>query len=222
MSGHDFSCDWKSGFVMDPSKKQRVGYLVSFLGLDMGEFLKQDIEVFSPYASNEATYTEVGSLWQKDTGKMKATGVIESFSFAGGVGDPVCISAYISAENGEVLKAKMKGTLTTTKVTDLKWWIVNFDEENKAWFEESYPKEPTKVTGQINATGGGKEIRLQVADTATKVAPNIDVNVYNIYFEVVPAANATYAFHFATSVKTKFVRNWGLKVGTKAAEALPG
>ncbi len=54
-----------------------------------------------------------------------------------------------------------------------------------------------------------------------KVAANIDVNVYNIYFEIVPAANFTYSMHFATSTKTKFVRNWGLVVGTKAAEALP-
>jgi hypothetical protein len=40
--------------------------------------------------------------------------------------------------------------------------------------------------------------------------------------EVIPAADATYAFHFATSSKTKFVRNWGLKVGTNAAAAMGG
>ncbi|MFO0660566.1 MAG: hypothetical protein U0165_12150 [Polyangiaceae bacterium] len=207
---------------MDPSKKQRVGYLVWFQGLDMDSegFLKQDVEVFTPYASNAANYTEVSSLWDSGAGKMKATGVIENFSFGGGVGDPICISAYVSAENGEALKAKMKGTLTTTKIKKLAWWIVNFDEENKAWFEECHPLTPAVMTGQLNAPGG-KDIRLVVADEATKVHPNVDVNVYNIYFEVVPAANSTYDMHFATSVKTKFVRNWGLKVGTKAAEALP-
>lgn len=216
---HNYSCDWRSGFVMDPSKKQRVGYLLSFQGLDMGEFLKQDIEVFTPYSAGEATYGEASTVWQKDTGKMKTTGIIESISYAGGVGDPICVSAYISAENGETLKAKMKGTLKTTIVKKFAWWLVNFDEENKAWFEESYPKEPTSVAGQLNAPGG-QDIRLTVADQPTKVASNIDINVYNIYFEIIPAANATYALHFATSVKTKFVRNWGLKVGTKAAEAM--
>ena len=49
---------------------------------------------------------------------------------------------------------------------------------------------------------------MHVSDEATKVAPNVDVNVYNIYFEVVPGANSTYALHFATSSKTKYVRNW--------------
>jgi len=76
------------------------------------------------------------------------------------------------------------------------------------------------MMGQINAAADGKDLRLQIADTPTKVAPNIDVNVYNIYFEIVPAANATYLLHFATSTKTKYIRNWGLKVGTKAAEAM--
>jgi hypothetical protein len=87
---------------MDPSKKQRVGYLVWFQGLDMDSegFLKQDVEVFTPYAANAANYSEVSSLWDSGAGKMKATGVIESFTFGGGVGDPICISAYVSAENG--------------------------------------------------------------------------------------------------------------------------
>jgi hypothetical protein len=52
------------------------------------------------------------------------------------------------------------------------------------------------------------------------VAPNVDVNVYNMYFEMIPAANTTFSFHFATSGKTKFVRNWGLKIGTNAAAAV--
>lgn len=216
----NYSCDWRSGFVMDPSQKTRVAYLVWLQGLDMGDFFKQDIEVFSPYEAATAEYTEVGSLWVKDSGKMTTTGVIESLSYAGGVGDPICVSAYISAENGQTLKAKMQGTLATTKITKFAWWMINFDEENKAWFEESFPKEPATMTGQLNAPGG-KDIRITLANEPTKVAPNIDVNVYNVYFEIVPAANSTYALSFATSVKTKFVRNWGLRVGTNAAAALP-
>lgn len=220
---HNYSCGWRDGFVMDPSKKQRVGYLVWFqgLGMDSEGFLKQDLEVFTPYSASDANYAEVGSLWDKAIGKIKATGVIESLTYDGGVGDPIGISAYVSAENGEALKAKMKGTLATTAIKKLAWWIVNFDEENKVWFEESHPLTPAVMTGQLNAPGG-KDIRLTVADEATKVHKNVDVNVYNIYFEVVPAANAVYTMHFATSSKTKFVRNWGLKVGTMAAAALPG
>jgi len=218
--GLDLSCDWKAGFVMDPMKKQRVGYLVHFQGLNMGEFLKPDIDVFSPFThASDPTYKEMKI--NKDTRKVTCVGVIESFSFGGGVGDPLCISAYISAENATVLAAKLKTTLDTNVVKKLGFWICNFDEENKAWFEEGYPKEPVTMVGQINAPGG-KDLRIAVSPEATKVASNIDVNVYNLYFEIIPAADSTYALHFANSAQTKYVRNWGLKVGTNAAKAAGG
>jgi hypothetical protein len=213
----DLSCNWKAGFVMDPNKKQRVGYLVHFQGLNMNEYLKQDVEVFTPFTHAESPqYKEV--TLDKEKGKVTCVGVIESLSYAGGVGDPLCISAYISAQNAEMLAGKMKTTLDTNVVKKLAWWICNFDEENKVWFEEAYPIDPTTVVGQINAPGGS-DLRISVSQEPTKVASNIDTNVYNIYAEVIPAANATYAFHFATSSKTKYVRNWGLKVGTNAEAA---
>lgn len=215
----DLACDWKSGFVMDPQKKQRVGYLVFFEGLNMGEFLKQDIEVFTPYNNSETNYADI--TIDSDTGKATCVGVIDSFMFGGAVGDPLCISAYISAENAEVLAAKMKTSLDTTKVTKFAWWIVNFDEENKVWYEEAYPLDPTSVSGQVNAPGGN-EVKLHVAQEPTKIASNIDVNVYNLYFEVIPAADSTFNFQFATSSKTKYVKNWGLKVGSNAAAAMGG
>jgi len=201
---------------MDPTRKQRVGYLVHFKGLNMGEYLKQDITIYTPYNSTGTDYADITIT---DTKMVTVVGVIDNFSYAGGVGDPICVSAYISSENAENLKAKMKSTLTTTVVKELGWWIANFDEENKKWFEESYPKEPTKVSGQLNAPGG-KEIRLDIAHEPTKVSPNIDVNVVGMYFEIVPAANSTFALHFATNAQTKYIRNWGLKIGTKAAEAV--
>jgi hypothetical protein len=211
----NLSCDWRAGFVMDPTQKQRVGYLVSFEGMNMGEYLKPDITVFTPYNNSEQAYSGVSIDTDK---KAVCVGVIESFSYGGGVGDPICISAYISAENAEVLSAKMKTTLDTTMVTSLAWWICNFDEENKVWYEEAHPMEDA-VKGQLNAPGG-KDVRLSIAQEATKLAPNIDINVYNLYMEVIPAADATYAFHFATSSKTKYVRSWGLKVGSNAALAM--
>lgn len=220
----DLSCDWKAGFVMDPNKKQRVGYLLEFTGLNMGKFLQPDIEVFTPYTSavtpkyKKANDNLVaGDGDDKSKVKIKCVGVLESFSFGGGVGDPLCLSAYISAENAQTLAAKLKTTLDTTMVGGLAWWICNFDEENKAWFEEANPMKDS-VMGQINAPGG-KDLRIAVSQDPTKVSPNIDVNVYNLYVEVIPAADATYAFNFATSTKTKYVRNWGLKVGNNAKTA---
>lgn len=217
MSSFNLACDWRSGFVMDPEKKQRVGYLVKFSGLNMGEYLKADIDVFTPYNSSETGYGEVEV--DSDETKVTVVGVMEDFSWGGGVGDPICISAYISSENAEVLSAKTKTTLDTTIISELAWWIVNFDEENKVWYEECYPLDPEIAGGQLNAPGGS-DVRLVVSADATKIAPTVDLNVYNMYFEVIPAANTTYNFHFASSMKTKFVKNWGLKIGTNAEAAM--
>jgi hypothetical protein len=215
---HNYPCDWRSGFVMDPNKKQRVGYLTSFKGLALGDtHLAQDLEVFTPFPSDLTPSATVTKGASADI--VKATGIIESFSFEGGVGDPLCFGVYISAENGNIIKAKMKSALTTTKITELGWWIVNFDEENKKWYEEAYPKAPVHVTGQLNAPGS-KDIRLHISDEPTKIANNIDVNVYMMYFEIVPAANMTFALNFATSAMTPFVRNWGLKVGLNSGTAM--
>lgn len=217
----DFPCNWKAGFIMDPTHKQRVGYLLSMKGLDLGgDQLAQDIEVFSPWNPDSTNYSKV-SMQGDGKEKVVCTGVIEHMSFAGGVGDPICISAYISGENASLLSAKQKTALTTTKIDALEWWIANFDEENKTWYEEGYPKDPETLKAQLNATGGG-EVRLSVASEPTKISSTVDVNVFNLYIEVVPAADATYALHFATDSKKQFIRNWGLKIGTQAAAAMGG
>ena len=149
------------------------------------------------------------------TRKVTVVGVLDHFSWGGGVGDPLCISAYVSTENASQIRAKQQTTLRTTAIKECAWWIVNFDEEGKEWYEEAYPASGNaKVSGQLNAPGK-TDIRLAVAQEPVKVAPTIDVNVYNVYFEVVPAANQTYNLKFAASPNKKFVKGWGLQIGGK-------
>lgn len=211
---------------MDPLKKQRVGYLVSFTGLGLdGKFLEKDIEVFSPFNNATKAYGAIGDVTAgtgEDTttmAKVKVVGILESFSWGGGVGDPITMSAYVSQQNANQLQVKQQTTLKNTVVKNLAWWIINYDEENKEWFEEAHPAKASEtVIGQLNAPGK-TDVRLAIASEATKVAPNIDVNVYNVYFEVVPAANMAYDLKFASSSKMKFIKGWGLKIGTLATEA---
>jgi hypothetical protein len=218
--GFNLDCNWRAGFVMDPNKKQRVGYLLALDGLGLDAALAADISVFSPFNATVADSKAVTLDTATVPAKLTCVGLIESLSWNGGVGDPIQITAMISSENAQQLKAKLQTTLKTTSVKKLIWWIVNFDEENKVWFEEAYPHTPEYVTGQLNAPGK-TDVRLYVADEATKVAPNIDVNVHQIMFEIVPAANATYVLGFALNAQKKYVNAWGLKVGTQAATALP-
>jgi hypothetical protein len=63
---------------MDPTKKPRLGYLVWFQGLNMGDFLKQDIETYTQYKT-PTNYK--GLTIDPTTGKITCTGMIESFCF---------------------------------------------------------------------------------------------------------------------------------------------
>jgi hypothetical protein len=217
---YNFPADWKSGFVMDPVKKQRVGYITDFNGLGLTAALAKDLNVFCPYNNAAApSYTALGAPAE---GKVSVTAVLENVSWGGGVGDAFTFSCYMSSENANLLKALKQMTLKTTSITTIGWWIANFDEETKVWFEEHYPKAPVKPTGQLNAVSKN-DIRLHIADEPVKVAPNIDVNVYNVYFEMVPAANQTATYTVSSSASKTVVLPWGLVVGTLAKAAVaPG
>jgi hypothetical protein len=225
----DLSCDWKSGFVMDPTKKQRCGYLVGFNGLGLNQEPDKEtdaykIRVFTPYNAAALEYSQV-TVDDLDGQKvLNCIGIIESFSFAGGVGDPICISAYVSSEFANQLKAKQKASLETTVIKKLGWWVVNYDVDDKSWFEEAFPKGNTEssdgvVMGQLNASGG-KDVRLSIADAPTLIAPNLDVQVFNIYFEIVPASDTTYALAFRQGKTKAFVKGWGLQVGSVAKQKM--
>jgi hypothetical protein len=228
--GIDMSCDWKSGFVMDPTKKQRCGYLVGFNGLGLNEEPTKDndafkIRVFTPYNAPSLEYSAGVEVEDLDGAKvLNCIGIIESFSFAGGVGDPICVSAYVSSEFANQLKAKQKASLATTVINKLGWWIVNYDVDDKSWFEEGFPKGNTEsndgfVMGQLNAAGGS-DVRLSIADEPTLISSNMDVQVFNIYFEIVPASDTTYALAFRQGATKAFVKGWGLQVGSVAKQKM--
>jgi hypothetical protein len=90
----DLPCDWKSAFVMDPTKKQRCGYLTAFNGLDLNNEPVADkdeykVRVFTPYNAPSKAY-ELVNIEDIDGAKaLNCIGVIDSFSFGGGVGDPL-------------------------------------------------------------------------------------------------------------------------------------
>jgi hypothetical protein len=225
----ELNCDWKSGFVMDPTKKQRCGYLVGFNGLGLNQEPDKEneafkIRVFTPYNAAAAEYSQVAVEDLDGQKVLNCVGIIESFSFAGGVGDPICISAYVSSEFANQLKAKQKASLETTLIKKLGWWVVNYDVDDKSWFEEAFPKGNTEssdgiVMGQLNAAGG-KDVRLSIAEEPTMVAPNLDVQVFNVYFEIVPASDTTYALAFRQGKTKAFVKGWGLQVGSVAKQKM--
>jgi hypothetical protein len=219
---------------MDPAQKGRVGYLVKLEGFGLDQSLSADpgpgIEVFTPFNSAAAPKYSKIALANHDMTSgdktiagpktVKVLGAMESYTYGGGVGDAICISAYISSEAQALIKGKLALSLSTTKITCFEYWVINYDEENKVWYEEAFPLGDGSLTGMLNAPGG-KDVRLHVGDEATKIHANVDVNVYSLYFEVVPAANKTHDLGFASSSKTPYAKAWGLKVGQNPATAIP-
>jgi hypothetical protein len=205
-AAHNFPCDLKSGFVMDPTKKQAFGYVTEFSGLGLSAALARDLTVHSAW-SNSAPPTYAAAAGSQ----LKVVGVLENFSWAGGVGDPISFSWYMSQENAQTLKTLQKASLKTLSISALGFWLASYDQDTKVWFEQAYPVSPPRLTAQVNAPTP-KDIRLHVADTAVKVPPNVDV--YQVTLEVVPTAN--HRLSVAPSPKAKVAKNWGLVVGTLA------
>ena len=113
-------------------------------------------------------------------------GVIENISWAGGVGDAFTVSCYMSQENAHKLAALKQTALKTTAISSFGFWIASYDQEAKKWYEEIHPLAPTKIMGQLSAPSK-TDIRLHIGNEGVKVSPAVDVKVYNVYFEVVPA-----------------------------------
>lgn len=209
-SGENISCNYSNGFVMDPSVKDAIGYLTSFsgLGTQVGA-LEADLEVFCPATGLNPAYPGIAIQDEK----LKCVAIIESVTWNGGVGDPYCFSVYISGQNQQKLAAAMKNTFDSTKIDKLGFWIGDFDTVKKNWFERVYPKNDD-MKGMLNAQGGNMKINLDTE--GVKVHANVDAKVFNLYFEVVPAANVLTDINYATGVQNNTVKHWGLKIGGNA------
>ena len=147
---------------------------------------------------------------------MTVVGVLEKFSWSGGAGDLLKLEFYVSQENATQIKALQQAALKTTHVRGLNWWIEDYDQETKAWFEQAYPASP------LNGIIAGKDHpQLDVDLNPVVVKDGIDVNVFKVVIAVSPSANQQYALHFANSSAKKVVKTWGLQVGTLAPGALP-
>lgn len=215
----DLPCDWRAGFVMDPTKKQRLGYVTALNGLGLARPLASDITVYTPFNTGAApTYSGLVGYTAPSagvpTGSCKCIGVVEHFSWNGGVKDPISLSFYVSAENAAQLRA-LRLSAKNTAISELGWWIADYDQEVKKWFEAAFPKAPDRVSGKVNAPGK-RDIRLHVVTDPEKVAPNIDVNVYRVHVEIVPTGTVQHTLHFASSDLKQLVKSWGLVVGTMA------
>jgi hypothetical protein len=216
-----YECSKEAGFVMDPNEHKRFGYVTELDGFGLTAALTPDLQVNIAY-NGEAAPTFAGLNIAKGEGSLsvaKVVGVLEKFEWNGGVGDPLQLDFFVSQENAMQIKALQQMALKTTSVKKLGWWIGDYDQELKKWFEQANPKSGNTITGIIT---GKENPELNVDLNGVVVKDGIDVNVYKVSIKVVPAANKAYTLHFANSASKNTIKSWGLVVGTLAGGALPG
>jgi len=202
MIDYNWQCSWQNAFMLNPSQKGRMGYITAFNGLGMSAALKADLTVSSP----DPTLSLLKSA------QISVIAMIKSISWNGDAGGPFSISCYMSQENAVQLKTLQQSVLKTTTVSALGFVLVNFDTQLKSWFQEVYPVSP--LQGMINQN-------LNVQLEGVPVSSGIDVLVYEVDFQISPAANFADQITVATSKTVSAVKQWGLVVGTVAANSGP-
>jgi hypothetical protein len=217
---YEFAPDKGSGFLPNPNMHKSIGYVTAFDGAGLAAPLPQDINVVVAYNGaasppHLAGYAK-GASGGANVATAKVVGVIEKFVWNGGVGDEITIEFWVSQQAAMNIKALQQSVLNTTKVKALNYWIGNYDQELKAWFEQAYPA--SAITGHFNRDS--ESPKLDVNLNGEPCLEGIEVFVYKVTLSVVPAANQMYVLNFANSANSPITKQWGLTVGTWASQAM--
>lgn len=196
MNSLDFDCDWRFGFNVSSQRKGTVGYLLSFSGLG-GMNLQKDMEVWNPFNAPGQNLLRGSTI--------RCIGLLESFRFDGGERDPIQMSAYVSKGTSADLLNKLARPISNTKVS-LAWYIIDYDEERKCWFESAFVKSPKNAAACIDTSGG--DLQLFVSQTPTKIMDTLDVNVYRMDWRSVPVRGKKNLLEFASGPNRRLIRAW--------------
>lgn len=218
---YEFECDKSSGFVMDPNEHKCVGYITALRGLGMNKPLAQDLRVSLPYNNPAPTYKPLvsGTSFDPVHHTVQVVGVLEKFTWAGGVGDPIEIDFWTSQENAFQIKALQQTTLKDTRIESFGFWIADYDQESRQWYEKAYPLGSGQLTGVVS-NRENPELNVDLRGAPAK--DGIDVMVYRISLKLAPGANQQYALSFANSSSQHVAKPWGLVVGSLAAKPYEG
>ena len=192
-----YACDFRFALNLTSSRKGTCGYLLAFAGLG-GLSLKQDIEVWNPFDGAGQTVVSGATI--------KCIGLIETLSYEGGETDPIRIKCYVSKGTQTELRSKLGRPLTNTKLK-LAFYVIDFDEDSKKWYEAVFAKQPTQADASIDSQGG--TLQMFVDSAPTKASPTLDLNLFAFEFQVVPQDGKSVNLEFATGPAQRLVKCWG-------------
>jgi hypothetical protein len=220
LTAYVLECNKSNGFLPDPNQHYRVGFVTALAGFNGARPLTfaQDLQIAYAWTGGAPRYAAAASAQANAVGMrtMKVVGVLEKLAWSGGVGDPLTLDFWVSQANAVQLKSAQQATITSTKVDQLGFWIANYDQESKVWYENAYPASAATVSGVVSPLANPL---LNVDLIGSAVKDGIDVMAYKISMQVSPAANTKHTLQLATSSSSQSIKPWGLPVGSPATGA---
>ncbi len=200
-NGLDYDCDFRLGFNFNPSNSGTVGYLLFWSGCG-GLSLQKDIQVWNPYSGSGQTIVGGSTI--------SCVGVIEQFRFKGESDAPVRIAAYVSKATAANIRNQVASGVTATSV-QVAWYIISYDDERKQWFEAAFIHGGAKAAANVDVVGG--VLQLAVDPKPTRLNEQLDILVYRMEFQVVPAEDGSSTLEFASGPTQRLVKTWSQSSG---------
>jgi hypothetical protein len=181
----------QQGVSYTPGSTQPVGHLLS--ANICGTALAADLTVTNP---------QTGS-------SIPAAGVLEEIYWGEGVGDPISITAFVSAHNQSALRQLLLPPGFPTTAVTVTFGTHEYDPEVRAWYAAFAPVQPP-LSGLIQ----GKENPQLIVDSTATVWGS--AQLYKMSLAMVPPANKAQTLRLATSTTTQVLKPWGMIVATGA------
>jgi hypothetical protein len=212
----EYDFQTSSGFSQDPNAHQSVGYVTSLKGFGMATALVTDLTVLMPVSPHAVEYTGIGTTAPPSpshpTGTLQVVGVIQSLNWSGGAGDPLELEFYVSKENAAVL---LQRPLKSTEIEAIGFWICQYDQGSKHWYEAFYPLGTEEVKGTI-ANKNNPALEVDSQSISLNGAPP----VHKVSIQVAPVASST--VKYATSPTVSVAKQWGMQIESPAEAAKTG
>jgi len=214
-----FTCNTADSFLPGPNSYTPRGYVTSFALAAQGTPYKPDITVTLPPPVTPP-YPGLTRVTGAD-GQSEATvvGIIETFHWNGGVGDPIQVDFLVSQETAVQIRTLQATGLHNLNVASFGYYIENYDPQARTWYSEAFPVNPTNLQGVIS---GASNPLLNVSLQGQPVKAGVDISVYKVSIGFLPQATHTSTLYFATSATLRLDKAWGLTVGSLASQAISG
>jgi len=197
MADIKFSCDVEQGFNFQKDAQKTVGHLIAMtIGANDPE-TKSDMKCELPTSESQE--------------KEDVVGVMESFEWKGGHGDPIIINCQISTYNKQKLELLRHKKLKNTELK-LKFIIWQYDPTTKTWFiacSNGADGNPA-LEGLIQK---GEPLNL-VVDAAAPGSAVLSPENWKLTVGIMPKTEEAQTIMYATGSggTMKIIKAWGVKV----------